>query len=126
MDPRIAATPLFRWSRTRSRRKIHLRRRKWQVVRLGGKNNAVSRGGFSLKKMVRKMKLRWLKLHYVRLVKKIKGFYLNLVKEFVDAGAELEAIQQRMAVEAAAFAVPGLGLSFSSFSVHDRARYFLV
>jgi len=59
-------------------------------------------------------------------VKKIKVFYRNLVKEFVDAGAELEAIQQRMAVEAAAFAVPGLGLSFSSFSVHDRARYFLV
>ncbi|EOA38681.1 hypothetical protein CARUB_v10010653mg [Capsella rubella] len=124
MDPRIAATSVFRWSK--SRRKIHIRRRKSQVVRLGGKNNALSRGGFSLKKMVRRMKLRWLKLHYVRLLKKIKGFYRNLVKEFVDAGAELEAIQQRMAVEAAAFAVPGLGLSFSSLSVHDRARYFIV
>ncbi|KAL1218922.1 hypothetical protein V5N11_010805 [Cardamine amara subsp. amara] len=124
MDPRTATTSMFRWSR--SRRKIYLRRRKSQVVRLGGKNNAVARGGFSLKKMVRRMKLRWLKLHYVRLVKKIKGFYRNLVKEFVEAGAELEAIQQRMAVEAAAFAVPGLGLSFSSLSVHDRARYFIV
>ena len=59
-----------------------------------------------MKKMVRRMKLRWLRLHYVRLVKKMKGFYCNLVKEFVDAGGELEAIQTQMAVEAAAFAVP--------------------
>ncbi|CAH2036641.1 unnamed protein product [Thlaspi arvense] len=125
MDPPVAATSVFRWSR--SRRKIQIRRRRSQVVRLGGKNNVGPRGGrFSLKKMVRRMKLRWLKLHYVRLVKKIKVFYRNLVKEFVDAGAELEAIQKRMAIEAAAFAVPGLGLSFSSMSVHDRARYFLV
>ncbi|KAJ0250502.1 hypothetical protein HA466_0138260 [Hirschfeldia incana] len=117
MDPRVAATSVFRWSR--SRRKIHIRRRKSQVVRLG-----VERGGFSLKKMVRRMKLRFLRLHYVRLVRKIKGFYRNLVKEFVEAGAELEAIQKRMTVEAAAFAVPGLGLSFSSLSVHGRARYY--
>ncbi|KAF2578038.1 hypothetical protein F2Q68_00006889 [Brassica cretica] len=123
MDPRVPATSVFRWSR--SRRKIHIRRRKTQVVRLGEKNNVVSRGGFSLKKMVRRMKLRWLRLHYVRLVKKMKGFYCNLVKEFIDAGGELEAIQTQMAVEAAAFAVPGLGLSFSSLSAHDRARYFL-
>ncbi|KAF8046960.1 hypothetical protein N665_3291s0001 [Sinapis alba] len=120
MDPRVSATSVFRWSR--SRRKIHIRRRKTQVVRLGGKNSG---GGFSLKKMVRRMKLRWLRLHYVKLVKKMKGFYCNLVKEFVDAGVELEAIQTRIAVEAAAFAVPGLGLSFSSLSAHDRARYFL-
>ncbi|KAJ4917954.1 Uncharacterized protein Rs2_03504 [Raphanus sativus] len=119
MDPRIAATSMFRWSR--NRRKIHIRRRKSQVVRLGGNNNVVRRGGFSLKKMVRKMKLRWLRLHYVRLVKKINGFYRNLVKEFLDAGAELEAIQKRMAVEPASFAVPGFGLSFASMSVHDRA-----
>ncbi|KAJ4896778.1 Uncharacterized protein Rs2_23572 [Raphanus sativus] len=116
MDPRVAATSVFRWSR--SRRKIHIRRRKSQVVRLG-----VQRGGFSLKKMVRRMKLRWLRLHYVRLVRKIKVFYHNLVKEFAEAGAELEAIQKRMTAEAAAFAVPGLGLSFSSLSVHGRAPY---
>ncbi|CAN8321872.1 unnamed protein product [Cochlearia groenlandica] len=122
MDPSVVATSVFRWSK--SRRKIHIRRRKPQVVRLGRKN--MPRGGFSLKGMVRRMKVRWLKLHYVRLVKKVKGYYRNLVKEFVEAGAELEAIQKRMAVEAAAFAFPGLGLSFSSMSVHDRARYFLV
>ncbi|KAG2251494.1 hypothetical protein Bca52824_081630 [Brassica carinata] len=97
MDPRVFVTSV-RWPR--SRRKIHIRSRK-------------------------KMKLRWLRLHYVRLVKKIKGFYRNLVKEFVEAGAELEAIQKRMTVEAAAFAVPGLGLSFSSLSVHERGRYYV-
>ncbi|KAG2328132.1 hypothetical protein Bca4012_037170 [Brassica carinata] len=118
MEPSVAATSVFRWSR--SRRKIHIRRRKSQVVRLG-----VPRGGFSLKKMVRKMKLRWLRLHYVRLVRNIKGFYRNLVKDIIEAGAEFEEIQTRMAVEAAAFAIPGLGLSFSSVSVHDRARNFV-
>ncbi|KAF8083824.1 hypothetical protein N665_0750s0012 [Sinapis alba] len=117
MESRVAATSVFRWCR--SRRKIHIRRR-CKVVRLG-----MPRGGFSLKKMVRKMKLRWLRLHYVRLVRNIKGFYRNLVKEFLDTGAEFEAIQTRMAVEAAAFAVPGLGVSFSFVSVHDRARYFV-
>ncbi|CAH8306268.1 unnamed protein product [Eruca vesicaria subsp. sativa] len=124
MDPRIATTSVFQWSR--SRRKIHIRRRKSQVVRLGGKNNVVPHGGFSFKKMVRKMKLRWLRLHYVKLVKKINGFYRNLVKEFADAGADLEALQKRMAVEGASFAVPGFGLSFASMSVHDRSRHFLV
>ncbi|KAF2610589.1 hypothetical protein F2Q70_00013847 [Brassica cretica] len=80
MDPRVPATSVFRWSR--SRRKIHIRRRKTQVVRLGEKNNVVSRGGFSLKKMVRRMKLRWLRLHYVRLVKNIFLYLLDYYNLF--------------------------------------------
>ncbi|XP_010534946.1 PREDICTED: uncharacterized protein LOC104810370 [Tarenaya hassleriana] len=109
---------VFRWPQIR--RKIHLRRRKPPAIRLGGK----PRGELSpVKRMVRRMRLKWMRLRYVRLVRKIKGYYRNLLKELAGAGAGFEAIQQRMAVEAAAFAVPGLGLSFSSMSGHDRARH---
>lgn len=124
MDPHLVitgASTAFRWPS--SRRKVYLRRRKPQVVRLGGKNST-PRGGFSLKRMVRRMRLKWLRLYYVRLVKMIKGYYRNLVKEFADAGAA--TIQQRMTVETAAFAAPGLGLSFYPTSGHDRPRFFLV
>ncbi|XP_010552239.1 PREDICTED: uncharacterized protein LOC104822658 [Tarenaya hassleriana] len=103
------------------RRKIHLRRRKTPAIRLGWK----PRGRLcSVKRMVRRMRLKWVRLHYVRMVKEIRGYYRNLVKEFAGAGAELETIRRRIAVETAAFAVPGLGLSFSSMSGHDRARYY--
>ncbi|VVA97574.1 unnamed protein product [Arabis nemorensis] len=116
-----AASTAFRWPL--SHRKVYLRRRKPQVVRLGGKNST-PRGRFSLKRMVRRMRLKWLRLYYVRLVKMIKGYYRNLVKEFADAGAA--TFQQRMTVETAAFAAPGLGLSFYTMSSHDRPRFFLV
>lgn len=124
MDPYLfitAASTAFRWPS--SRRKIYIRRRKPQVVRLGGKNSML-RGRFSLKKLVTRMRLKWLRLYYMRLVKKIKAYYRNVVKEFADAGAT--TIQQRMTVETAAFAAPGLGLSFYGMSGHDRPRFFLV
>ncbi|KFK38759.1 hypothetical protein AALP_AA3G157000 [Arabis alpina] len=121
MDPITAASTAFRWPSTR--RMVYLRRRKPQVVRLGGKNSK-PRGRFSLKRMVRRMRLKWLRLYYVRLVKMINGYYRNIVKEFADAGAA--TIQQRMTVETAAFAAPGLGLSFYPMSGHDQPRFFLV
>ncbi|AEE75460.1 hypothetical protein AtNW77_Chr3g0170471 [Arabidopsis thaliana] len=125
MDPHLvitAASSAFRWPS--SRRKIYLRRRKPQVVRLGGKNST-PRGSFSLKKVVTRMRLKWLRLYYVRLVKKIKAYYRTIVKEFEEAGAA--TIQQRMTVETAAFAAPGLGLSFCPMSGYvDQPRFFLV
>ncbi|CAA7024632.1 unnamed protein product [Microthlaspi erraticum] len=121
MDPHSVITSAFRWPS--SRRKVYLRRRKPQVVRLGGKNSK-PRGRFTLKRMVTRMRLKWLRLYYVRLVKKIQGYYRDLVKEFADAGAT--TIQQRMTVETAAFAAPGLGLSIYPMSGQDRPRFFLV
>ncbi|KAL9291345.1 hypothetical protein AtEden1_Chr3g0171381 [Arabidopsis thaliana] len=107
MDPHLVitvASSAFRWPS--SRRKIYLRRRKPQVV-------------------VTRMRLKWLRLYYVRLVKKIKAYYRTIVKEFEEAGAA--TIQQRMTVETAAFAAPGLGLSFCPMSGYvDQPRFFLV
>ncbi|CAH8359905.1 unnamed protein product [Eruca vesicaria subsp. sativa] len=119
MNTHSFITSAFRWPSTR--RKVYLRRRKPQVIRLGGRNSAPRGRFFSLKKVVRKMRLKWLRLYYVRLVKMIKGYYRNLAQEFADAGAA--TIQQRMAVETAAFAAPGLGLSFYPES---SQRFFLV
>ncbi|ESQ48586.1 hypothetical protein EUTSA_v10021772mg [Eutrema salsugineum] len=124
MDPHpiiTSASTVLRWPSTR--RKVSLRRRKPQVVRLGRKNST-PRGRFTLKRMVTRMRFKWLRLYYVRLVKNIKGYYCNLVKEFADAGAS--TIQQRMTMETAAFAAPGLGLSFYPMSNQDRPRFFLV
>ncbi|XP_010487191.1 PREDICTED: uncharacterized protein LOC104765209 [Camelina sativa] len=126
MDPHLviaAASNAFRWPS--SRRKIYLRRRKPQVVRLGGKNST-PRGRFSLKRVVTRMRLKWLKLYYVRLVKNIKAYYSTVVKEFEDAGATTIQQRQRRTVETAAFAVPGLGLSFCPMSCHEQPRLFLV
>ncbi|CAF2079042.1 BnaC01g37250D [Brassica napus] len=118
MDTHSFITSAFRWPS--SRRKVYLRRRKPQVVRLGGRNSG-PRGRFSLKRVARKMKFKWLRLYYVKLVKMIKGYYRNVAQEFADAGAA--TIQQRMTVETAAFAAPGLGLSFCPVS---GQRFFLV
>ncbi|KAL0719497.1 hypothetical protein Bca4012_068821 [Brassica carinata] len=112
MDTHSFVTSAFRWPS--SRRKVYLRRRKPQVVRLGGRNGSTSRGRLSLKRVVRKMRFKWLRLYYVKLVKMIRGYYRNLAQEFADAGAT--TIQQRMTVETAAFAAPGLGLSFCPVS----------
>ncbi|KAF8081416.1 hypothetical protein N665_0887s0008 [Sinapis alba] len=121
MDTHSFITSTFRWPS--SRRKVYLcRRRKPQVVRLGGRNSAPApRGRFSLKRVVRKMRFKWLRLYYVRLVKMIRGYYRNLAQEFADAGATTS--QQRVTVETAAFAAPGLGLSFCPVS---GQRFFLV
>ncbi|CAF2155219.1 hypothetical protein BRARA_A03215 [Brassica rapa] len=118
MDTHSLITSAFRWPS--SRRKVYIRRRKPQVVRLGGRNSG-PRGRFSLKRVVRRMKFKWLRLYYVKLVKMIKGYYRNVAQEFADAGAA--TIQQRMTVETAAFAAPGLGLSFCPVS---GQRFFLV
>ncbi|CAN8269363.1 unnamed protein product [Cochlearia groenlandica] len=122
MDPQLVVTSTaFRWQF--NHRKVYLRRRKTKIVRLGGKNNT-PRGRFSVKRMVTKMRFKWLRLYYVGLVKKIKEYYRNMAKEFADAGAT--TIQQRMTMEAAAFAAPGLGLSFCPMYSQDQPRFFLL
>ncbi|XP_021638878.2 uncharacterized protein LOC110634247 [Hevea brasiliensis] len=112
------STSFPRWP---THRRISLRRRKLPSVRLGGKK---PRRGFFLLKMLRKMRLRWLKLHYSCMLRKLKEYYRNLIKDVIDAGATIEAYQQRLVMEAS-FAVPVMGLSFSSYpsmAGSDRPR----
>jgi linoleate 9S-lipoxygenase len=63
--------------------------------------------------MFRKIRLRWLKLKYMCMLKKLKESYKNMVKDLVEAGATLETFQQRIFMETS-FAIP-LGVSLSSY-----------
>ncbi|CAN0877699.1 hypothetical protein LINGRAHAP2_LOCUS12041 [Linum grandiflorum] len=60
--------------------------------------------------MLRRVRLRWLKLQFF---KRLKEYYKGLVKDIIDAGATMEAYQQRMLMETS-LAVP-MGVSFSGF-----------
>lgn len=102
-----------RWD---SRRKRSFpRRKRLPVIRLGGGPAAAKqRRGPSLVRLMRRIKLRWLKLRYFFTLKKLKQYYRSMVKDFVEAGATLETFQQRILMETS-FAVPVLGVSFSTY-----------
>ncbi|KAL9304272.1 hypothetical protein ACSQ67_021535 [Phaseolus vulgaris] len=98
-----------------------LRRRKVQTVRLGAKKPR--RRIFGLFKMFRKMRLRWLKLQYVRMLKRLKEHYRNLVKDLVEAGSTIETFHQRLFMEST-FAIP-VGVNLSTYPSRlgsDRPR----
>ncbi|OMO70673.1 hypothetical protein CCACVL1_18729 [Corchorus capsularis] len=102
------------------RRLIFLRRRnKLPTVRLGGKK---PRRGLFIVKVLKKIRLKWLKLQYTCMLRNLRNYYRNLIKDIIEAGATVEAMQQRMFMEST-FAVPVMGVSFASFpSASDRGR----
>ncbi|KAJ9179416.1 hypothetical protein P3X46_011205 [Hevea brasiliensis] len=103
-------------------RRIWLRRRRLPLVRLGGKK---PRREFFMR-MLRKMRLRWLKLHYSCMLRRLKVYYRNLIKDLVEAGATIEAYQQRLVMEAS-FAVPVMGISgYPSMVGSDRTRSIFI
>ncbi|XP_027337927.1 uncharacterized protein LOC113851603 [Abrus precatorius] len=105
-----------------SRRRVSLfRRRKVQTVRLGGKKPR--RRIFGLLRIFRRMRVRWLKLQYVRMLKRLKEHYRNLVKDLVEAGATIETFHQRLFMEST-FAIP-VGVNLSTYPSRfgsDRPR----
>ncbi|XWS12157.1 hypothetical protein CRYUN_Cryun37aG0065800 [Craigia yunnanensis] len=95
-----------------ARRRIFLHRpNKLPTVRLGGKK---PRRGLFIVRVLKKMRLRWLKLQYTCMLRKLRKYYRNLIKDIVEAGSTVEALQQRMFMEST-FAVPVMGVSFSTF-----------
>ncbi|GAY38433.1 hypothetical protein CUMW_036670 [Citrus unshiu] len=83
-------------------RRLLLRRRKPPVIRLGGKK---PRRGIFLVRILRRIRLRCLKLHYACMLRKLKKYYTQLVKDIRDASATLESFQQRLFMETT-FGVP--------------------
>ncbi|KAE9616235.1 hypothetical protein Lal_00017404 [Lupinus albus] len=72
------------------RRKINLKKRqKLQLVRLGGNNDNKQRRGM-LVRVVRMMRVKWLKLYYIRMLKKLKEYYQNFVKQLAETGSTIE------------------------------------
>ncbi|XVE51847.1 hypothetical protein DITRI_Ditri02bG0074000 [Diplodiscus trichospermus] len=104
------------------RRTFFLRRRnKLPTVRLGGKK---PRRGLYIVRVLKKMRVRWLKLQYKCMLRKLREYYRSLIKDIVEAGATVEALQQRVFMEST-FAVPVMGVSFSTFlsvTASDRPR----
>ncbi|KAB5564009.1 hypothetical protein DKX38_004063 [Salix brachista] len=92
------------------RRRLSIRRRKLPIIRLGGGGGGGGkprRRRMFLMRMLRGMRLRWLKLQYLSLLKKLKEYHRDLIKDFKVSGSSIEAYNQRLLMETS-FAVPGL------------------
>ncbi|XP_050383335.1 uncharacterized protein LOC126800095 [Argentina anserina] len=116
--------PLTNPDRRVSRYRVSLRRRKLPMARLGGKKPPRA---VMLVRMFRKIRLRWLKLKYLNMLKKLKESYNKIMKDLMDAGATFETFQQRIFMETT-FAIP-MGVSLSSYpsipgSDRPRTIYF--
>ncbi|KAG6581768.1 hypothetical protein SDJN03_21770, partial [Cucurbita argyrosperma subsp. sororia] len=95
-----------------TRRGMRFRRRRMPVARLGGKRSGrlVAWG-----RMLRKIRLRWVKLKCIAMVKKMKEYYTRLMKDIIEAGAYAHSYQHRVLLETS-FAIPILGVSLSTHS----------
>ncbi|KAG9146820.1 hypothetical protein Leryth_005132 [Lithospermum erythrorhizon] len=69
--------------------------------------------------MLRRLKLKWLKLKYITMMKKLKEYYHGLIKDILQGAGTLDAFQQRLLLETS-FAVPVMGVSFNSFSTSNN------
>lgn len=67
------------------------------------------------------MRVKWLKLQYLRLLKRLKEHYRNVVKDLIEAGATIETFQQRLFMEST-FAVP-LGVNLSTYPSRFGSDY---
>ncbi|KAB2611135.1 hypothetical protein D8674_019167 [Pyrus ussuriensis x Pyrus communis] len=111
---------LQRQSHPLIRHRFPIRRRKLPMIRLGGPN---PRRGVLFARMLKKIRLRWLKLHSLCILKKLKESYRNKVKDLMEAGASLETFHQRVFMEST-LAIP-MGVSLSSYPYvagSDRPR----
>ncbi|BFG24152.1 uncharacterized protein Pyn_02643 [Prunus yedoensis var. nudiflora] len=112
---------LHRQNQRLVRRGFPLRRsRKLPVARLGGQK---PKRGLVFVKMLKKIRMRWLKLQYLCMLKKLKESYKNMMKDLMQAGASLETFHQRIFMETS-FAIP-MGVSLSSYpsvAGSDRPR----
>ncbi|XP_057735965.1 uncharacterized protein LOC130951328 [Arachis stenosperma] len=110
---------MWPWQQHRGRVRLLLRRRKMKTVKLGGegkKTSAKRRMFRGLVRILRRMKVRWLKLQYLRMLKRLKEHYRSILKDLVEAGASVETFQQRLFMETS-FAIP-IGVSLSTYPSH--------
>jgi len=110
-DIPLKNTNLTTASRWPLRRRLSIRGRKLPIIRLGGEK---PRRRMFLVRMLRRMRLRWLKLQYLCMLKKLKEYHRNLMKDMKVSGSSIDAYNQRIFMETS-FAVPGMGITFSNF-----------
>ncbi|XP_026431324.1 uncharacterized protein LOC113328429 [Papaver somniferum] len=111
----------FRWP---MRRKRLGRRRKTPTVCLGG-DSKKPRRGLIIVKLLRRIRLKWLKLQYTCMLRKLKDTYYAVLKDLIEAGSTFESIQQRIMNESYFSAVPIMAVpsaGITSFIGPNRAR----
>ncbi|KAL9664088.1 hypothetical protein QQ045_019485 [Rhodiola kirilowii] len=95
----------------RSRLTMRLRR-KGVSIRLGGpRQRRVTR-------YLKALKMKWLRLKQAFMLRKLRQYYRKLIRELIDSAASADAFQRRLVAEAS-FAVPVMGISFSSYPSHS-------
>ncbi|MCL7036652.1 hypothetical protein MKW94_027397 [Papaver nudicaule] len=112
----------FRWY---MRRKPLGRRRKIPTVRLGGDPKKKPLRGLVIVKLLRRIRLKWLKLQYSCMLRKLKDAYYSVLKDLIEAGTTFESIQQRIMNESYFSAVPIMAVpsaGISSFIGPNRFR----
>lgn len=99
---------IFRWP---IHRRLSFRRRRLPLIRLGG-GKKPRQGSFLARLFKKSVKMRSLKHKCSCILKKLKNYCRSLVKEVIETGG---SFQQRMLLDSA-FALPVMGLSFTSLS----------
>ncbi|PWA98484.1 hypothetical protein CTI12_AA017560 [Artemisia annua] len=88
------------------------RKKRLPQVRLGGQRQ---QGGRSVMvKMIRRIRFRWTNLKKIWALKKLKEYYLCILKDLTENDRSIEKHQQMLLMETS-FAIPVMGMSFNSF-----------
>ncbi|XP_076887009.1 uncharacterized protein LOC143537017 [Bidens hawaiensis] len=102
--------------RCATRRKLwRLGRKKSRLptVRLGGQRQSQGSGS-AMVRLFRRIRIRWLRLKKARVLKKLKEYYVCVLKDITERDKMLENNQQLLLMESS-FAVPVMGIQFNSF-----------
>ncbi|KAL6496927.1 hypothetical protein OROGR_028856 [Orobanche gracilis] len=111
-NPPISQKPIRHRSAITFRWNLHRRRRqRLPIARLGGENPR--RGSFAAS-LCKKVKLKWVRVKYLTLLRKLKKYYDSCVKDLMGGSGAIESFQQRMLLETS-FAIPVMGLSLNAY-----------
>ncbi|KAL8242725.1 hypothetical protein R6Q59_013027 [Mikania micrantha] len=88
-------------------------KKKLPTVRLGGQKQG-ERSGSAMVRLIRRIRIRWMKLKKARVLKKLKEYYLCVLKDLTENDRSLEKHQQQLLMESS-FAVPVMGIPINSF-----------
>ncbi|KAL3375697.1 hypothetical protein AABB24_006921 [Solanum stoloniferum] len=110
----VNSTSIF----SQARRKMSFRGKKLPVVQpeAGGKKQ---RRKFSPVKIFRRDGLKGKKLHYLGM-KKIKECYWLTVNDILEGHGASDTFERRLVVDTTSFAIPMMGLSFTTFPNQRR------
>ncbi|KAK4781158.1 hypothetical protein SAY87_017264 [Trapa incisa] len=118
-QPAAMGLSLSGWQQPRRRLGIKLRRRRTlPTVRLGGDRPRPA--VLILRSVWKRMRLRWLKMQYCRLLRRLKEHYRKLMEEMIEASAYMEPFQQRALMEASCGVPVMAGVSFTGYRTACR------